>query len=152
VGLECAPGHNDGVFLAYQHAVIVAGRARGGGGPPTSGSFWSQSALSAMDPRTWAMLPPAEMKGDVVYDLSRLEAACKSHCCCAMMRSGTASQRQGSNHTRRRQHLLVSSGAMRCVKAAATGGSSINLRKHVLPTCGKHPCEHQTHSSTDLHQ
>jgi hypothetical protein len=31
-----------------------------------------------MDPRTWAMLHPAEMKGDLVYYLSRLDPACKS--------------------------------------------------------------------------
>jgi hypothetical protein len=50
--------------------------------PFTSGSFKTQSALSATVPRTWAMLQLPEMKGDLVYHLSRPESACKSIALC----------------------------------------------------------------------
>jgi hypothetical protein len=69
MGLEWVPGQDDGVLW---HRLEV------GDGPLSSGSFEKQSALSAEEPRTRATLHAAEMKGDSVYHVSRLEAACKS--------------------------------------------------------------------------
>jgi hypothetical protein len=80
----------------------------------------------SIDPRTWAMLRLTEMKGDLLYHRpSRFPLAKALLLCYDAWWNGFDCQ--VSNHTPRRQHHFVSSYDGR-VNAAATGGSSINLK------------------------
>jgi hypothetical protein len=82
-----------------------------------------------LDPRTWAMLHPAEMKGDLVYHRpSRFPLAKALLLCYDAWWDGF--ECQVSNHTPRvhGDSTISFPAAMSWVNAAATGGSSINLK------------------------